>query len=63
MAVMSQSSGQLKLKMYGAVATVCPLIILFLTKILDGALNEQWQIWPGIGHKKCWFQSKRNFVK
>jgi len=58
MAEMSQSSGQLKFRIYGVIAFVGPLSILSLTKILDLALNEQWEIWPGIGFKKCWFQSE-----
>jgi len=58
MAVVSQSSGNPKFKVYGVVATVCPLVLLIVTVILDFSLSKRWDFWPGIGLAKCWFRSE-----
>lgn len=58
MAAISQKYGLFKFKIYGVISTVFPLVILILMVILDFNLSEKWIIWPGIGLKRCWFQSE-----
>jgi hypothetical protein len=58
-----KGSGELKFKVYGAFATLCPLVPLSLTVILDLTLPRESVIWlSGIGEKKCWFESTSPFT-
>jgi len=54
-----KGSGKLKFKVYGAFATLCPLVPVSLTVILDFTLSKESVIWPsGIGENNgCWFKS------